>query len=121
MDDEHLYARVVAELAASGPIAGLMAKCFAESGGNDAAARALYFKLRVAQLARSEESDSRARATEAAMQRAMRQEAEAEAKSAEAKALAEQTPLMTKELWQFVFWVIVFAVVVGGLSTAIRS
>ena len=51
MDDEQLYVRVVQELSQQGPVRGLWAKAYAESGGNDQAARALYLRLRVGQLA----------------------------------------------------------------------
>ncbi|MEO6744774.1 MAG: hypothetical protein ABIN08_09865 [Caldimonas sp.] len=51
MSDENLYARVVEELSAQGPVRGLWAKAYAESNGNHEAARALYLRLRVAQLA----------------------------------------------------------------------
>jgi hypothetical protein len=51
MSDEHLYVRVVQELSQQGPVRGLWAKAYAESGGNDQAARALYLRLRVVQLA----------------------------------------------------------------------
>ena len=55
MNDERLYARVVEELKASGPLPGLWAKAFAESNGIEAAARATYLRLRVAQLQALEE------------------------------------------------------------------
>ena len=51
MGDENLYARVVEELSTQGPVRGLWAKAYAESNGNHEAARALYLRLRVAQLA----------------------------------------------------------------------
>ena len=51
MSDENLYARVVEELSTQGPVRGLWAKAYAESNGNHEAARALYLRLRVAQLA----------------------------------------------------------------------
>ena len=51
MNDENLYARVVQELTRQGPVRGLWAKAYAESGGNHDAARALYLRLRVNQLA----------------------------------------------------------------------
>jgi len=51
MNDENLYARVVEELSTQGPVRGLWAKAYAESNGNHEAARALYLRLRVAQLA----------------------------------------------------------------------
>ena len=50
MSDENLYARVVEELSTQGPVRGLWAKAYAESNGNHEAARALYLRLRVAQL-----------------------------------------------------------------------
>jgi hypothetical protein len=57
MNDERLYAKVVEELSALGPIPGLWAKVFAECGGNEQAAKALYLRLRVEQL-RSEEANA---------------------------------------------------------------
>jgi len=51
MSDENLYARVVEELTIQGPVRGLWAKAYAESNGNHEAARALYLRLRVTQLA----------------------------------------------------------------------
>ena len=51
MSDENLYARVVEELSTQGPVRGLWAKAYAESSGNHEAARALYLRLRVTQLA----------------------------------------------------------------------
>lgn len=51
MADERLYAKVVEELNQSGPIPGLWAKTFAECNGNDVEAKAMYLRLRVAQLA----------------------------------------------------------------------
>ena len=51
MSDENLYARVVEELSTQGPVRGLWAKAYAETNGNQEAARALYLRLRVTQLA----------------------------------------------------------------------
>lgn len=51
MADERLYAKVVEELKQSGPIPGLWAKAFAECNGNEVEAKAMYLRLRVAQLA----------------------------------------------------------------------
>lgn len=50
-NDEMLYEAVVRELEQEGPRKGLWAKAYAESGGIESAARALYMKLRVAQIA----------------------------------------------------------------------
>jgi hypothetical protein len=50
MQDERLYQQVVQELHEQGPKSGLWAKAFAESNGNDAQAKALYLRYRVAQL-----------------------------------------------------------------------
>ena len=48
--DEAAYAKVVEELQKSGPIPALWAKAFAESNGDETASKALYLRLRVAQL-----------------------------------------------------------------------
>jgi hypothetical protein len=48
--DEKFYEAVVREIERHGPRKGLWAKAYAEAGGVDSAARAIYFKLRVAQL-----------------------------------------------------------------------
>lgn len=61
MSDEQLYARVVAELSRQGPVRALWAKAYAESNGNDQATRALYLRLRVAQLAEEERALARKR------------------------------------------------------------
>lgn len=50
MNDEVYYSRVADELIQLPPIAGLWAKAFAECDGKEPAARALYLRLRVAQL-----------------------------------------------------------------------
>lgn len=50
-NDEMLYEAVVRELERERPRKGLWAKAYAESGGIESAARALYMKLRVAQIA----------------------------------------------------------------------
>lgn len=50
MNDEGYYSRVAEELLHSMPIAGLWAKAFAECDGREPAAKALYLRLRVAQL-----------------------------------------------------------------------
>ena len=50
--EELLYEIVAAEVAAGELRSGLMAKAVAETGGNDAAAHALYLKFRVKQLVR---------------------------------------------------------------------
>jgi hypothetical protein len=69
MSDERLYARVVEELRAAGPTAGLWAKAFAESGGDDRAAKAAYLRLRVAQLAAEEASTQKAQSESAQAKR----------------------------------------------------
>jgi len=49
--DEELYVRAADELQ-SGPRAGLLIKCGAESGGDEQATRALYIQRRVEEFAR---------------------------------------------------------------------
>lgn len=49
-EDEKYYEAVVKELESGNPRPGLWAKAFAESSGNEVAARALYIKLRAQQL-----------------------------------------------------------------------
>ena len=50
MDDEGLYGKVAEELIRHGPNAGLWAMTFAECDGDQTKAKALYLRLRVAQL-----------------------------------------------------------------------
>lgn len=50
MIEERHYARVAAELNEAPAIAGLWAKCFAESGGDERRAKALYLHRRATQL-----------------------------------------------------------------------
>lgn len=57
MSEESLYAKVVEELRQQGPRQGLWAKAFAEAGGNEASARAAYFRLRAEQLAEEERQE----------------------------------------------------------------
>jgi hypothetical protein len=61
MQDERLYQQVVQELQEQGPKPGLWAKAFAESNGNDAQAKALYLRYRVAQLEEFERGESQVR------------------------------------------------------------
>ena len=56
MNSERFYAMVTEELRSAGPIAGLWAKAFAESEGNESKARALYLRYRAEQLATAESS-----------------------------------------------------------------
>lgn len=51
-EDEELWERALTELEGRNRRAGLWARAFAESGGDAAAAKAAYLRLRVAQLAR---------------------------------------------------------------------
>lgn len=53
-DDEQLYEIAARELEANAPRKGLFAKAFAEAMGDEAKTRALYLKLRVAQLKEQE-------------------------------------------------------------------
>jgi hypothetical protein len=48
--DEAAYARVLDELQKTGPVPALWAKAFAESNGDENATKALYLRLRVAQV-----------------------------------------------------------------------
>ena len=57
--DERYYDMVLAELKTAGPRRGLLAKAFAEAGGDERAAEARYLKLRAAQLARDDQRVSR--------------------------------------------------------------
>lgn len=68
--DEALYEAVVRELERDGPRKGLWAKAYAEAVGNEPAARAIYMRLRVAQLA--EEMRRVAEAEEQARQHALK-------------------------------------------------
>jgi hypothetical protein len=54
VSDEHFYAKVVEELKLHGPVAGLWAKAFAESNGDEPKSKALYLRYRVEQLKTAE-------------------------------------------------------------------
>jgi hypothetical protein len=56
-DDEQLYEIAARELEANAPRKGLYAKAFAEAMGDEAKTKALYLKLRVAQLKAQPESE----------------------------------------------------------------
>lgn len=58
-DDEHLYEIAARELEANAPRKGLYAKAFAEAMGDEAKTKALYLRLRVAQLKAQQESEAR--------------------------------------------------------------
>lgn len=89
--DERFYEAVVRELETQGPRKGLWAKAYAEAGGGEAAARAIYIRLRAAQLIEEQQLDT------AEMQRArreserIRREAE-RARRKEAPKFAERDP-----------------------------
>ena len=63
MDDETFYERVANELAIAGPLPGLWARAFAESDGDDNRAKALYLRLRVAQLKNLSDREEQAKQT----------------------------------------------------------
>jgi hypothetical protein len=48
--DEAAYAKVLDELQKTGPVPALWAKAFAETNGDEKATKALYLRLRVAQV-----------------------------------------------------------------------
>ena len=48
--DEAAYAKVLEELQRTGPVPALWAKAFAETNGDEKASKALYLRLRVAQV-----------------------------------------------------------------------
>jgi hypothetical protein len=56
-DDEQLYEIAARELEANAPRKGLYAKAFAEAMGDEVKTKALYLKLRVAQLKAQPESE----------------------------------------------------------------
>jgi hypothetical protein len=56
-DDEQLYEIAARELEANAPRKGLFAKAFAEAMGDEAKTKALYLRLRVAQLKAQQEND----------------------------------------------------------------
>jgi hypothetical protein len=58
-DDEQLYEIAASELEANTPRKGLFAQAFAEAMGDEARTKALYLKLRVAQLRAQPESEWR--------------------------------------------------------------
>jgi len=57
--DECYYESALAEIKNSGPRQGLLAMAFAEAGGNERVAEALYLKLRAAQLMEQDQTRSR--------------------------------------------------------------
>ena len=57
------YERVVHELASTGPLPGLWARAFADCDGDDNRAKALYLRLRVAQLKHLHDREEHARQT----------------------------------------------------------
>lgn len=59
-DDEQLYEIAVRELEADAPRKGLYAKAFAEAMGDPAKTKALYLRLRVAQLEAQQENEQKA-------------------------------------------------------------
>ena len=58
-DDEQLYEIAARELEASAPRKGLFAQAFAEAMGDEAKTKALYLRLRVAQLRAQQEGERR--------------------------------------------------------------
>lgn len=56
--DERFYEAVVREIETQGPRKGLWAKAYAEAGGSEAAARAIYIRLRAAQLMKEQQLDT---------------------------------------------------------------
>ena len=56
--DERFYEAVVREIETQGPRKGLWAKAYAEAGGSEAAARAIYIRLRADQLMKEQQRDS---------------------------------------------------------------
>ena len=52
MDDESYYAEVAKELREAPAIPGLLAKCYAESNGDEPNAKAMYLRIRVDQIKR---------------------------------------------------------------------
>jgi hypothetical protein len=58
-DDEQLYEVAARELEANAPRKGLFAKAFAEAMGDPAKTKALYLRLRVAQLKAQQEHEQR--------------------------------------------------------------
>ncbi len=74
MSEDAFYDRVAQELQAQTMVTGLWTRAFAEAGGQLDRARALYIKLRVAQLAQEASEklrQERRAATEAAKKRAI--------------------------------------------------
>jgi len=57
--DERYYEMVLTELRSIGPRRGLLAKAFAETGGDECAAEARYLKLRALQLLRNDQRTAR--------------------------------------------------------------
>ena len=110
MIDEHLYSKVVDELAAAGPIAGLWAKAFAESGGSEQSAKALYLRLRVAQLHALENAEARA---EANLQRELARKISEKAESNE---LFERKAWATFMLILVAVAIAIAIAVVGGIA-----
>jgi hypothetical protein len=75
-DDEYFFSLVAQELDAGPPSAGLWAMAFARSNGDEAKAKALYLKLRAAQL-RREYYEARAREEKELAIRAKQKETQA--------------------------------------------
>jgi hypothetical protein len=57
MQNEHLYTKVINEISMHGFIPGLWAKSFAETGGDEQAAKAMYLRLRADQILILEEAE----------------------------------------------------------------
>jgi len=58
MNDDKFYNQVAEEIQAKKMLPGLWTRAFAEAGGNTERARALYIKLRVAQLTKTAKQES---------------------------------------------------------------
>jgi cation transport ATPase len=100
---DKFYDEVAREMQGKPLIAGLWAKAFAEMGGDDAKARALYIKYRVAQLVEA----SRQRVEQDRIER-QRQEKQQRAAKEAAKRQART------KFHRFIYWILGFA---SGLLT----
>jgi hypothetical protein len=115
--DEKYYEAVVREIEAQGPRKGLWAKAFAEAGGVDSAARAIYFKLRVGQLIEEEK--------EAAAEREFRRREQEHLRRNEQQMFAERDRQFLEADGaankRFVIFALVFLAVMFGLVIMFAS
>ena len=112
--DERFYEAVVREIETQGPRKGLWAKAYAEAGGNESGARAVYIRLRATQL--MEEQRHEAAEAERQRRQAERQRRkEPPAFAPRDPRFLEPEPMTAMNKRFVVAFALVFLVVMAGL------